>query len=253
MADQHSKRTIIALAVLASALTSLLHEGVGHGVTAWLRGDGVTQLTSSHLDAVRSDRLVDAGGTLVNLAAGFLALLGARLSGPRANLRYFFWILAAMNLLLGAGYFLFSGVLGLGDWGQFIHGIPQQGLLRTFMAIMGAALYLLFVRMLAIAVRPFVPLRRAYNAVGRLPYVAACLYMGVVGAFDPLGVRLLLISTIPAFLGGLSGLLWADSLLPNWVAEQPLVVRRSTVLWLSAAVIGGVFLAVVGRGIHFAH
>lgn len=35
---RHSKGTIVALAVMAAVAASLLHEGLGHGVTAWLAG-----------------------------------------------------------------------------------------------------------------------------------------------------------------------------------------------------------------------
>src|SRR2546429_6832960 len=106
MSNEHSKPTIISMAVIASAVETLLHEGVGHGVTAWLRGDVVTELTSNHLSSIRPDKWVDAGGTLVNLFVGAIALLISRASGARAAQRYFFWLLAALNLLPGAGYFL---------------------------------------------------------------------------------------------------------------------------------------------------
>ena len=49
MTAAHDRVTIASIAVIASALATLLHEGVGHGVTAWLRGDIVTELTSNHL------------------------------------------------------------------------------------------------------------------------------------------------------------------------------------------------------------
>jgi len=49
MSEQHSKATILSMAVIASASATLLHEGIGHGVTAWLRGDIPTELTSNHL------------------------------------------------------------------------------------------------------------------------------------------------------------------------------------------------------------
>src|SRR5215469_6982916 len=145
---RHSRLTIIAVAILCALLGSLLHEGLGHGLTAALRGDTVTQLTSNHLDSVRPDRLVDAGGTLVNLAAGFLFLFAARAAGRRSNLRYFLWFMAALNLLHGAGYFLFSGVLGLGDWAQVIAGFPHQAALRVVMAVSGALGYVAFLRVL---------------------------------------------------------------------------------------------------------
>jgi hypothetical protein len=252
MASTHSKSTIIALAVIAAGIGSMLHEGLGHGVAAWLRGDEVTELTSNHLDSVRPDKLVDAGGTLVNLVAGFVFLWAARAVGSRANLRFFLWFLAAMNLLAGAGYFLFSGVLGLGDWAQVIDGLPHQAALRVAMAATGAMLYVLFLRVLVIQLRPFCPDRRTYNVVGRLPYCAACVFMCIAGAFDPLGVKLLFLSTVPAAFGGLSGLLWGDIFLRG--APPPaevLTVRRSAAAWIAAALFGLAFIALLGGGMDF--
>lgn len=249
---KHSKSTIIALAVIAAIAGSLLHEGLGHGVTASLRGDHVTEWTSNHLDSVRPDRLVDAGGTLVNLIVGLISLAAARAAGPRANLRYFLWLLAALNLLLGAGYFLFSGMLGLGDWAQVIAGLPQQGAMRAAMAPTGALLYVVFLRWLVNELAPFAPQRRYYNPIARLPYLAACLLMCAAGALDPMGIKLFFLSTVPAFFGGLSGLLWGDYFLPRTPPAEVLEVKRSPALWVAAAVLGIAFLLTVARGIEFA-
>jgi hypothetical protein len=253
MPDQHSKATIVSMAVIASALASLLHEGLGHGVTAALRGDVVTQLSSNHLSSVRPDRWVDAAGTIVNLIVGSGCLFACRVAGERANLRYFLWILAALNLLPGAGYFLFSGLFGFGDWFQVILGLPHQAILRAGMTIFGAGFYVLVVRLLAISVRPFVPNRPVYNSVGRLPYLAAGLLSCAAGAFDPLGIKLLLVSTIPAAFGGSSGLLWADNLIPRGVPGPNLVVSRSRRWWVAAVILGGGYVVILGRGIIFAH
>ena len=253
MPPTHSKATIVSMAVIASATATLLHEGVGHGITAWLRGDIPTELTSNHLSALQSDRWVDAGGTIVNLIAGAIFLLASRKSGDRANPRYFFWILAALNLLPGAGYFLFSGILGFGDWNEVIRGLPHQIILRIAMSVFGAALYALVVRNLAIAIRPFVAERPAYNVVGRLPYYAACLFSCIAGAFDPLGLKLLFVSTIPAAFGGSSGLMWADALMPRAPLAHPLIVHRAPAWWIAAAILGTSYVAFLGPGIHFAH
>lgn len=253
MPDQHSKATIISMAVIASALATVLHEGLGHGVTAALRGDIVTELTSNHLSTLRPDRWVDAGGTIVNLMIGAGALSASRVAGERANIRYFLWILAALNLLSGAGYFMFSGIFGFGDWYQVILGLPHEAALRVGMTIFGAALYVFVVRLLAISVRPFVAHRSAYNSVGRLAYCAAGLLGCAAGAFDPLGIQLLFVSTIPAHFGGSSGLLWADSLMPRTVPEQNLVVQPSRLWWIAAVVIGSGYIVILGRGIAFPH
>jgi len=245
----HDRKTIISMAVVASAAATLLHEGVGHGVVAWLRGDIPTELTSNHLSSLTADHWVEAGGTLVNLFAGSIALIGSRVAGRRANLRYFLWILAALNLLPGAGYFLFSGILGMGDWHEVIRDAPHQNLLRIIMTIFGAGLYVLVVRQLAVALEPYCPTRSDYNNVGRVPYYAACLFSCAAGALDPLGLRLFLISTVPAAFGGSSGLMWADSLLPRTRGGLSLVIRRQPSWWIASAVLGIAYILALGPGI----
>jgi hypothetical protein len=255
MPTPNSKPTIISMAVIASAFATLLHEGLGHGVTAWLRGDIPTELTSNHLSSLQPDRWVDAGGTIVNLIFGASCLLASYKMKDRANPRYFFWILAALNLLPGAGYFLFSGIFGFGDWHEVIRGLPHQAALRILMTLFGAALYVWVVRLLAGALRPFVPERRAYSTVGRLPYYAAGLFSCAAGALDPLGIKLLLVSTVPAAFGGSSGLLWADALIPRTppAPEKILTVDRAPIWWVAAILLGACYILFLGRGIQFAH
>lgn len=241
------------MAAIAVSLASTLHEGVGHGVTAWLRGDIVTELTSNHLSSVQPDRWVDAGGTLVNLLAGIASLLLSRAAGRDANLRYFFWLFGTLNLLSGSGYFLFSGMMGVGDWEQVVAGRPDYVQLRIAMALFGALLYVTAVRWVALSLRPFVRDRSEYNLLGRWPYCVACLVDCLAGALDPMGAKLLLISTIPAVFGGFSGLLWADVFMPKWREERALAVKPSTALLVTAVVIAGLFVVVLGRGVEFNH
>jgi hypothetical protein len=252
----NSKLTIISMAILAIAASSLLHEGLGHGVTAYLRGDIPTLLTSNHLDDIRPDRLVDAGGTLVNLIAGALAMYVSTLATRHTNLRYFLWLLGCFNLMDGAGYFLFSGIIGVGDWEAVIAGLPHYLTLRIAMTLFGAVLYFLVVALMMRLLRPFCPdrtqHRSLYNTVGRLPYYAACAFYCLAGAFDPLSTKLLLISTIPAAFGGNSGLMWADSLLPAHSDQSPLTVARSPAWGIAAIVIGLAYILTLGRGIPLA-
>ena len=246
----HDKLTIVSMAVIASAVATLLHEGLGHGLVAFLRGAVPMELTSNHLTSLRPDKWVEASGTLVNLAAGMAALLASLRVSGHINIRYFLWLLAALNLLPGAGYFLFSGILGLGDWNAIISDLPNQALWRALMVILGAALYLGSVKILVMAVWPYCKDRGEYNVVGRLPYLAACLFSCAAGALDPMGWNLLLGSTIPAAFGGSSGLLWADNLRPRWaVIEETLVVARSPRWWVAAVVLGGLYIAILGPGI----
>jgi hypothetical protein len=257
MAQSNSKATIISMAVVAISISSALHEGVGHGLTAWLRGDIPTELTSNHLSDLHPDRLVDAGGTLVNLAAGIVAMSAAHIAAHRANLRYFLWLLGCFNLMDGAGYFLFSGILGLGDWQEVIVGLPHYIALRIGMSVLGAVLYLGVVKVIAQLLIPFCPnkteYRSLYNTIGRLPYYSACAFYCLAGAFDPLGFPLFVLSTIPAAFGGNSGLMWAGSLLPKTSTGtgHPLTVSRQPAWWIAATVLVLAYILVLGRGVHF--
>ena len=121
------------------------------------------------------------------------------------------------------------------------------------MTVFGAGLYFLVVRLLAVSVRPFTPDRPTYNTVGRLPYYAAGLFSCAAGALDPLGLKLLFVSTIPAAFGGSSGLMWADNMLPREPAERKLLVHREPAWWIAAVVLGTSYIVVLGRGIQFAH
>lgn len=253
MPASHSKATVVSMAIVAVGISTLLHEGVGHGVLSWLRGGVPIELTSNHLNSLHEDRWIAAGGTLVNLAAGLLALLASHAAGARTHLRYFCWLLAAHNLLSGAGYFMFSGVFGFGDWQEVLDGLPHYAALRTAMAIAGIALYVLFAWLLARAVRPFCPTRASYNVVGRLPYLAACIFNYLAGAFDPMGVKLLFVSTIPAAFGGSSGMLWLDGFIPRPLPAEPLVIERSRAWWIFAAIFGIAYVVILGRGVEFHH
>jgi hypothetical protein len=251
MLRRHSVASIVSIAVLSMGLAAAFHEGLGHGVVAWVRGDGVTELTSNHLSSLVEDRPMEAAGTIVNLIFAALSLWGYRLAGERANLRYFFWFFGAVNLLDGAGYFLFSGIVGVGDWAAVIRGLPHVVLLRIAMSLFGLVFYGVSMRIIARGIRPFMASNSEYNTLARLPYLAACIFYCIAGAFDPLGIQLLVISTIPAAFGGLSGLLWADKFVPRTVPEEPLAVAPSRALWVTAAIFACAFVVILGRGIEF--
>ena len=222
-------------------------------MTAWLRGDIPTELTSNHLSTLRPDRWVDAGGTLVNLVVGAGSLLASRSAGDRANIRYFLWIFAALNLLPGAGYFLFSGIFGFGDWQQVILGLPHQIALRIGMTVFGAGLYVLVVRLLAVSVSTFFALTGRRTTPWDASHITQHAFSVVLLGLRPSGLKLLFVSTIPAAFGGSSGLMWADSLLPPAVAEGRLLVQRKPVWWIAAVVLGIAYIVVLGRGLQIAH
>ncbi|MGH9758982.1 MAG: hypothetical protein ACRD4M_14690, partial [Candidatus Acidiferrales bacterium] len=59
--------TIISISALASILQDVLHECLGHGVTAWLSGAHHVTISTVAMQAEIDSRWIDANGTLVNL------------------------------------------------------------------------------------------------------------------------------------------------------------------------------------------
>jgi hypothetical protein len=91
--------TVGSIGILAYMLGNLLHEGVGHGGACLLAGAKPLVLSSVHFECSLDSRLVMAGGTLMNLAAGSVFFALGRFTGrsyPR--LKYFFWISMTVNL-----------------------------------------------------------------------------------------------------------------------------------------------------------
>jgi hypothetical protein len=242
---RHDRLTIIAIAVIAGALSPFLHEALGHGVVSWLRGDLPTQLTSNHLSDDIPDRLVSAGGTIVNLIAGGCAALAMRRIADD-TWRFAAWVFATISLFTGAGYFIFSGALGVGDWQQIVDGTSHEALLRAAMVIGGVALYVAFAWRQARAIVDYAP---DVLALWIIPYLAAAGIECLAGAFDPLGMQLFLLSTIPATFGGSSGFTWAHRFVADAPGPRTRVVARKPALWIIAVVVGIAYVAILGPGV----
>jgi hypothetical protein len=246
MASRHDKLTVASIAIIATTVTVMLHEGVGHGVTSWLRGDIPTELTSNHLSDMIPDKVVAAGGTIVNLIVGTLAYF-AHKRAQNSTWRWALWLFAAFNLMEGTGYFMFSGVFGIGDWQAVIDGIPGYWVVRVLMALVGVVSYTWVMSILARSVRDYAPDR---FALWTLPYLAAGAVQCAAGVFDPGGLQLYLMSTIPGTLGGTSGLIWGAKFLgDNIPGPRDRVVGRVPAVWLLALAVAAWHIGVDGPGI----
>jgi hypothetical protein len=62
--------TLISISALACILQDILHEGLGHGVTAWLTGAHRITMSTVALQSDIDTRWISANGTLVNLVSG---------------------------------------------------------------------------------------------------------------------------------------------------------------------------------------
>ena len=219
-------------------------------------------ISTVHMECSAETRLVLAGGTLMNMAAGALCLVLGRII-PRTlpHLRYFTWLSMTVNLFAAAGYLAFSGMGGFGDWASFVQGLGPQWAWRTGMTIFGAAAYLLAARLSLLELRPLIgsdKRRRFARAIqfSRMPYFAGGVLSCVAGLFNPRGMVLVALSAAASTFGGASGLLWMMNWLkgdgiPSGSEPEPLPIRRSWTWIVSASLLALAFVVVLGPGVRF--
>jgi hypothetical protein len=248
--------TICVISIVAGILTNVLHEGVGHGLVALLTGAKSGVLTTVAWSSTFDSRLVEAGGTLANLAAAvvfWLALRSAKLVSMPT--RYFLLLTCAYNLFTGTGYFFFSGVTNFGDWAAVISGLHPHWLWRALLVVAGASSYFAAALVVGIGLVRYVGVAR--DQQGRLrkltvvPYFTAIVLASVAGLLNPLGMQLLWQSALLATAGGQSGLLWLRYYIPRGTEPKRSQDRLARdYVWIVAAVIlAFVYVVVLGRGI----
>jgi hypothetical protein len=255
VSDKDDTLTVIAISALACALQDILHEGLGHGVTAWLSGAYHFTMSTVALQSDMETRWISASGTLVNILFG--AIFWLLLQKPqryRPATRYFLVLAMAGNLFTGTGYFFFSGVTNFGDWAVVISGLQPHGMWRLGLVVLGAASY--YASMLAVAakLKPFKhdEERRRLRLLCWTPYITDGILAGLAGLLNPLGWFYVIASALPSTLGANAGLLSLPSMMRGWNrGEEPAVgsIRRSAA-WIGMGLVAGLlFIVVLGRGI----
>jgi hypothetical protein len=257
--------TVIAIAAIAGVVATQLHEGAGHGGACLALGQHVRAWGAFYLDCNTEGarpiigRLVAAAGSMMNLLTALVAAEMLRVtpsSMPRA--RFFWWLLFAVSGFDWAGYYLFSGVSGLGDWGAdgVFRAIPGWRLWRILLAVGGGLLYWAWA---IVAMRRLARMtgsdelgrRRArrlcWAAYGTIGSVAL-----VIGLMNPIGLFILLASAVASSFGGPSGLLWGPSTIGGGVAAaEPFILTRSWGWLAFAAAAVAAEAAILGPSLHF--
>jgi hypothetical protein len=260
--------TVTAVAVVVYTLSSILHEALGHGLTCVLLGGRVACIASTVCIPAGeplgqgANRLVAAAGSVMNLlAAGAFWILLRRLRTAPPFLRYFLWLSLTVNGLIGAGYLAVPTLIGFGDWMNVLRGLHPYWLWRATIIGLGVVLYGAVAYVGVRELQPFLGRKvsdRRSRAVKLtlIPYLAGGLAFCAAGLFNPVGMKLVVISAAAASFGGTSGLAW----LASWAAgmastdqtpDPPVVLTRNR-LWLVFGVASAaLLLLVLGRGVRF--
>ena len=247
--------TVISISALACMLQDVLHEGLGHGVTAWFSGAHRVTLSTVALQADIDTRWISANGTLVNLLFGvifWLLLLKPRRYRPAVL--YFLVLAMAGNLFTGTGYFLFSGIANFGDWAAVIQGLQPHFMWRIGLVVLGAFSYYASLVLVASKLNEFRGVDKSSSRIRGLswtPYFTDGILAGLAGLFNPAGLFYVVASALPSTLGANAGLLSLPSMMRRWTRgeEQIGPIPRSPAWITTGGVASLLFIFLLGRGI----
>jgi hypothetical protein len=256
--------TLISISALGYIVPDILHEGLGHGVTAWLSGARTLSISTVALQSDIGTRWISANGTLVNLVTA--AILWMLLHKPQRyspQLHYFLALALAASLFTGTGYFFYSGVANFGDWAAVIAGLQPHWLWRLGLVVIGAASYyasMLLVRAKMLPFREPDPASRRIRALCWIPYVSEGILAGVSGLLNPLGLFYVFSAALSSSLGANAGLLALPGMMRVGPGSEPksgpiahispvAPIRRSIAWIVTGAIASLVFIFVLGRGL----
>jgi hypothetical protein len=248
---------LVAITALAYVLCDLLHE-LGHAAATMLPlGTKAVSISTIGLSSVGViSPVVAAAGPVVNLLLASALLLAL---APRASptWRYFAWLFGTVNLLNGTAYFVYSSILGTGDWATVFSAVGPTALWRPISGLGGAALYIASILASSVVLRRLcvsgVVAKSNINRYCNSAYWAGGVVITAGAVFNPVSAWFILTSGAAVGFGAMLGLLALPALLnrkrlPSISAKESL---RITWPWVSAGAIALViFLGIFGPGLH---
>ena len=259
--------TLIGMAAVAFTFSTLMHEGLGHGGACLAVGAKPMAWSAyffecdTHAGPAWKWQAVAAAGSTVNLVFSlltYLGLKGALAKGARGTFPLFLWLMFVLNGFTWAGYFLFSGIAGIGDWGtgteNVLDGVPNAMVWRAVMAVAGAGLYFLIGRaggrLLGQVTGGDQRGGRRIATVFYLTGGCIAVLIGLLNVGGENGLFVLLASSAASSFGGASGLMW----LPGFIkadAEAAYVLRRSWLWVIVGLAAAGAYALIFGPTIKF--
>jgi len=254
--------TLIALAAFSAILATALHEHGGHALACAAQGGKLLELGAFYVDCQYESvtslgyRIVAFAGPFASFVAGVVAMFFFnRATRTNSQLKFFLWHFATVNLMIATGYFMFSGIIGIGDFGLDPYGVFYQAqpewLVRVSLTVVGMAAYFGVV---------FYSMRKMDSFIGGegqervnraqmlslLSWISGGVAAILIGFLNPHGIIIVLISSVASCVGGTSGLAWMMQMLnrKKVTGDAPFVLERNWA-WIGASALFLVVYAVV--------
>ncbi len=256
------RATLVAVSALAYLIAVGLHEHLGHATACALLGSRPTELGAFYVncdDTRLSEtriRLVALAGPLMSLVTGFSCLALARVMPARARTAYyFFWLLGSLGFMTAAGYALFSGVSGIGDFGTgrdgAFYAIDPEWVVRVVLAVTGGVAYVWVVGFCAREIAPHAGGTGALRIGCARRTVLISYFTGaglslLIGLLNPYGILIVATSALASSMGGTSGLIWMMKRLDSKdVVPGPGLYFSRSWVWIAIALISSLAYAAI--------
>jgi len=257
--SQLNALTLASIAALACIAADMTHEVMGHAFVSWLTADPILSISTVAIQNASPSRLVAAAGTTANLMIGILSLLLLRRVRKLTPSAYSLWVFGAFNLF-NVGYLVASAGMNHADWAAVITGLSPPWLWRCVLGLVGMVLYVLSLRWVASFAIDFVNHRQVAMKDGeRLvwpAYLSAGVVLTVASVFNPISPSLILGSGVAASFGLNCGFLFVPPIIAGNAAYHGAGEARipfSALWFIVSLLICGLFISILGHGIHFSH
>lgn len=254
--------TICAIAIIAYILSVFCHEILGHGGACLATGNKISELGAYYIDCVTPNnslamRIVAVAGSLANVVLMFIFYVffkaETKKPNPNPHLILFYWLAGSINAFTWAGYLMFSGISGIGDFGTgssgFLSGFDNQIIYRIAMAVIGTLIYIYIGRRSGNFLGEI--FGESNRKLGRkyayISYFSGAFIGIIVGLLNPVGIIITLASAVASTMGGTSGLLW----LPNFMkgGTNPPEITRNYPFIVAAIITLAAFAVILGPSI----
>jgi hypothetical protein len=210
--------TVICIAIVSYLLGSVIHEGLGHGLTAAVLGARDIRLSGAvlRLDnqsiSPQDSRIIAIAGPLGGLLVGLLlAVYHANTRSKHAEWRYCLWLTAYVCLFANAGYLMALSLVPFGDIHGFVKDFDSPFAWRLGFTVIGTVLSVVALLFAGRTLDEFLGRTHRRSRAAKLlviSYFAGSVPLILSTLLGEEGSYVALVSAIPATLGGTIFLLY---------------------------------------------
>ena len=253
--------TLMGLALFLLPLLTMGHELLGHALTCVATGHHPSELGAYYVECPHtgplSRRIVAMAGTGVDVLLALLAHVAWR-NAKRPLPRLLWWIVFTVKGMVAAGYWMFSGITNLGDWGPAAGGgigpLPWPWIWRAVMFSVGLYAYIAVVRrairMLNAMLGGGEQARLTKRKIAMTIYLVGGTSAFLVGLFNPLGIVITVVSAVASSFGGTAGLFNVAYSRPFDEPPRDFVIGRHYAIFVAGALMTIAFALVLGPTIY---